>query len=53
MVEGVRSMMGVDEVSGGKEMIVREVEEMVGMGEMFGGGEEEEMMLVVEKKVVM
>lgn len=53
MVDRVSTIMDLDEVTPGKEIIVREVHQMVAMGQIFGRADQEDMIFLLEKKLVM
>lgn len=53
MVDRVSTIMGLDEVTPGKEIIVREVHQMVAMGQIFGRADQDDMIFLLEKKLVM
>ncbi|MCI2234705.1 hypothetical protein MKK42_21790 [Escherichia coli] len=53
MVDRVSTIMDLDEVTPGKEIIVREVHQMVAMGQIFGRADQDDMMFLLEKKLVM
>ncbi|MDF4164623.1 hypothetical protein P3446_12780 [Escherichia coli] len=53
MVDRVSTIMDLDEVTPGKEIIVREVHQMVAMGQIFGRADQDDMIFLLEKKLVM
>lgn len=53
MVDRVSTIMDMDEVTPGKEIIVREVHQMVAMGQIFGRADQDDMIFLLEKKLVM
>ena len=53
MVDRVSTIMDLDEVTLGKEIIVREVHQMVAMGQIFGRADQDDMIFLLEKKLVM
>lgn len=53
MVDRVSTIMDLDEVTPGKEIIVREVHQMVTMGQIFGRADQDDMIFLLEKKLVM
>lgn len=53
MVDRVSTIMDLDEVTPGKEIIVREVHQMVAMGQIFGRADQEDMIFLLEKKLVL
>lgn len=53
MVDRVSTIMELDEVTPGKEIIVREVHQMVAMGQIFGRADQDDMIFLLEKKLVM
>lgn len=53
MVDRVSTIMDLDEVTPGKEIIVREVHQMVSMGQIFGRADQDDMIFLLEKKLVM
>lgn len=53
MVDRVSTIMDLDEVTPGKEIIVREVHQMVAMGQIFGRADQDDMIFLLEKKLVL
>ncbi|EJS6251318.1 hypothetical protein N1226_000929 [Escherichia coli] len=53
MVDRVSTIMDLDEVTPGKEIIAREVHQMVAMGQIFGRADQDDMIFLLEKKLVM
>lgn len=53
MVDRVSTIMDLDEVTPGKEIIAREVHQMVAMGQIFGRADHDDMIFLLEKKLVM
>lgn len=53
MVDRVSTIMDLDEVTPGKEIISREVHQMVAMGQIFGRADQDDMIFLLEKKLVM
>lgn len=53
MVDRVSTIMDLDEVTPGKEIISREVRSMVAMGQIFGRSDQDDMIFLLEKKLVM
>lgn len=53
MVDRVSTIMDLDEVTPGKEIISREVHSMVAMGQIFGRSDQDDMIFLLEKKLVM
>lgn len=53
MVDRVITIMDLDEVTPGKEIIVREVHQMVAMGQIFGRADQDDMIFLLEKKLVL
>ncbi|AIM51332.1 hypothetical protein HQ81_0191 [Dickeya phage phiDP23.1] len=53
MVDRVSTIMDLDEVTPGKEIIVREVHQMVAMGQIFGHADQDDMIFLLEKKLVL
>ena len=52
MVDRVSTIMDLDEVTPGKEIIVREVHQMVAMGQIFGRADQDDMIFFLEKALV-
>lgn len=53
MVDRVSTIMDLDEVTPGKEIIAREVHQMVAMGQIFGRADQDDMIFLLEKKLVL
>lgn len=53
MVDRVSTIMDLDEVTPGKEIIAREVHQMAAMGQIFGRADQDDMIFLLEKKLVM
>ncbi|QBJ04270.1 hypothetical protein HYP84_gp037 [Shigella phage MK-13] len=52
MVDRVSTIMDLDEVTPGKEIIAREVHQMVAMGQIFGRADQDDMIFFLEKALV-
>lgn len=52
MVDRVSTIMDLDEVTPGKEIIAREVHQMVAMGQIFGRADQDDMIFLLEKVLV-
>ncbi|QIG62215.1 hypothetical protein P46FS4_149 [Salmonella phage P46FS4] len=52
MVDRVSTIMDLDEVTPGKEIIAREVLQMVAMGQIFGRADQDDMIFLLEKVLV-
>lgn len=53
MIDRVSTIMDLDEVTPGKEIIAREVHQMVAMGQIFGRADQDDMIFLLEKKLVL